>query len=73
METRAITIELRRPPTSRTLMYVDDIICVGMVGDIEEDIGRCTEICIRLLDPDTVTTDWTRPGSSGDAIESDMS
>jgi hypothetical protein len=38
-------------------MYVDDITCNGMVGDIEEDIGRCTKVSIRLLDTDTVTTD----------------
>lgn len=55
------------------LMYVDDIICVGMVVDIEEDIGRCTKICTRLLDPDTVATDWTEPESPVEAIESDMS
>jgi hypothetical protein len=38
-------------------MNVDDIICDGMVGDIEEDIGRYTEVCIRLLGTDTVATD----------------
>jgi hypothetical protein len=55
------------------LMYVDDIICVGMVGDIVEDVGRCTKVCIRLLDPDTVATDSTRSGSPVGAIGSDMS
>lgn len=31
-------IQLRRPPTSRTLLYVDDVIGVGMAGVIEENI-----------------------------------
>ena len=70
--TWAMNNELRRPPTSCTLTYVDDIIREGMVGDNQEDIRSCTKVCIRLLGTDTVATDWTRPGSPVEAIGSDM-
>jgi hypothetical protein len=41
----AIIIVLRRLKTSHTLMYVDDVIGVGMAGVIEEDIHRYARTC----------------------------
>jgi hypothetical protein len=40
--TRAISFELWHLVKSRTLMYVDDVIGIGMASYIEEDIKRCT-------------------------------
>ena len=66
--TRAISFELRHRLKSRTLMYVDDIIGIGMAGDIEEDIKRCTEVCTKLLGPEAVATEKTEVGSRVEVI-----
>ena len=60
--TRAIKFELKHKLKSRTLMYVDDVIGVGLATDIEEDIRLCTEACTQLLGPDAVATEKTEHG-----------
>jgi hypothetical protein len=66
--TRAISFELRHRLKSRTLMYVDDVIGIDMLADIEEDIKRCTEVCTKLRGPDAVATEKTEAGSRVEVI-----
>jgi hypothetical protein len=47
--TRAITWEMKHALKSRTLMYVDDIVGVGFVEDIEADLAEARRICVDLL------------------------
>lgn len=43
-------------------MYVDDVIGVGLVTDISEDIIACEEVCTQMLGPDAVATEKTESG-----------
>jgi hypothetical protein len=47
--TRAISWELRHSLCSRTLMYVDDIVGVCFVEDVDADLAKTRDICTSLL------------------------
>ena len=66
--TRAITWELRHALRSRTVMYVDDIIGVCLVDDLETDLAATREICVSLLGPGAVADDKTEHGVRLDVI-----
>lgn len=66
--TQAITWELRHALQSRTVMYVDDIIGVCMVVDLEADLIKTREICTSLLGPESVADDKTEYGVRLDVI-----
>lgn len=66
--TRAITWELRHALQSRTVMYVDDIIGVCMVADLQADLIKTREICTSLLGPESVADDKTEYGVRLDVI-----
>lgn len=61
--TRALKWELKLSLKSYTEMYVDDIIGIGFVEDINADIVRATEICTDLLGPNAIATDKTEKGT----------
>ena len=52
--TRAISWELRHHVSSATVMYVDDIVGVGLVGEIEADLAITRNVCVSLLGPTAV-------------------
>ena len=66
--TRAIKFELQHKLKSRTLMYVDDVIGVGLAIDIDEDIQTCSEVCTDLLGPNAVAAEKTESGPRLDVI-----
>ena len=66
--TRAISWELKHALRSRTLMYVDDIIGVGFVQYIKEDLATTRGICTDLLGPAAVADDKTEYGLRVDTI-----
>ncbi len=66
--TRAIQWELRHRLSSSTIMYVDDIIGVGMLADIETDLSITRESCTGLLGPTAVADDKTEVGRRLDVI-----
>lgn len=66
--TRAITWELRHALRSRTVMYVDDIIGVCFVEDLEADLAATRNICTSLLGPGSVADDKTEHGVRLDVI-----
>ena len=66
--TRAITWELRHALTSRTVMYVDDIIGVCLEDDVEKDLAVTREICVSLLGSGAVADDKTEHGVRLDVI-----
>ena len=57
--TRAIQWELEHRLQSSTLMYVDDIIGVGMVSDISADLKLTRAVCTSLLGTNAVADDKT--------------
>ena len=66
--TRAIQWELRHRLSSSTIMYVDDIIGVGMLSDIETDLALTRDTCTGLLGPTAVADDKTEVGRRLDVI-----
>ena len=66
--TRAISWELYHALQSRILMYVDDIIGVGFVKDIENDLVETRRICMDLLGSTAVADDKTEVGVRIDVI-----
>jgi hypothetical protein len=66
--TRAITWELRHSLQSDVMMYVDDIIGVGMVDHVRTDLDRTRDICTSLLGPTSVADDKTEYGCRLDVI-----
>jgi hypothetical protein len=66
--TRAITWELQHALRSRTVMYVDDIMGVCFVEDVEADLARARDICTSLLGPGSVADDKTERGVRLDMI-----
>ena len=66
--TRTIQWELRHTLQSFTMMYVDDIIGVGMVTDVENDLKLTRDVCTNLLGPTAVADDKTEVGRRIDVI-----
>ena len=66
--TRAISWELRYALRSRMLMYVDDIIGVCFVGDVDTDLARTRDICTSLLGSGAVADDKTESGRKLEVI-----
>ena len=66
--TRAISWELEHRVSSTTIMYVDDIIGVGLIGDIEADLVITRSVCVSLLGPTAVADDKTEVGRRLDVI-----
>ena len=66
--TRAITWELSHALKSSTTMYVDDIIGVGMVDHIDDDLAITKAICTDLLGSTAVADDKTEVGRRVDVI-----
>lgn len=66
--TRAIKFELGYRLRSRTSMYVDDVIGIGLTSEVADDIRICAEVCTGLLGPDAVATDKTECGSRIEVI-----
>ena len=66
--TRAMSWELYHASQSRILMYVDDIIGVGFVKDIENDLVEMRRICMDLLGSTAVADDKTEVGVRIDVI-----
>ena len=66
--TRAITWELRHALRSSTVMYVDDIVGVCMLGDLEADLALTRSICTSLLGSGAVADDKTEHGVRLDVI-----
>jgi hypothetical protein len=60
--TRAIIWELRHALQSDVLMYVDDIMGVGMAEHVPTDIALTMAICTSLLGPTSVADDKTEQG-----------
>lgn len=66
--TRAISWELRYRLSSATIMYVDDVIGVGLEEDIISDLATARQICTDLLGPAAVADDKTEVGRRLDVI-----
>ena len=66
--TRAIQWELRHRLQSSTIMYVDDIIGVCMLCDLEGDLVLTRDTCTDLLGPTSVADDKTETGRRLDVI-----
>jgi hypothetical protein len=66
--TRAIIWELRHALQSDVLMYVDDIMGVGMAEHVPTDIALTRAICTSLLGPNSVADDKTEQGRRLDVI-----
>ena len=68
VDTRAITWELRHSLQSDVMMYVDDIIGVGMADHIQTDLDLTRTVCTSLLGPSAVADDKTEQGRRLDVI-----
>ena len=66
--TRAIMWELRHTLQSDVMMYVDDIIGVGMADHIQTDLHLTRTVCTNLLGPSAVADDKTEQGRRLDVI-----
>ena len=66
--TRAITWELKHALRSRTVMYVDDIIGVCFVDQLDVDLATTRTICTDLLGSGAVADDKTEHGVRLDVI-----
>jgi hypothetical protein len=66
--THAISWELKHALESRTLMYVDDIVRVSFVDDVESDLKTARDICTALLGSGAVADDKTEHGVRLDII-----
>ena len=66
--TRAIQWELLHRLKSSTIMYVDDIIGVCMLRDLETDLALTRHTCTDLLGPTAVADDKTETGRRLDVI-----
>ena len=66
--TRAITWELHHSLQSDVMMYVDDIIGVGMANHIQTDLDLTRTVCTSLLGPSAVVDDKTEQGRRLDVI-----
>jgi hypothetical protein len=66
--TRAITWELKHALRSRTVMYVDDIIGVCFVDQLDVDLATTRTICTDLLESGAVADDKTEHGVRLDVI-----
>ena len=66
--TRAISYELQHRLASASIMYVDDIIGVGLARDIENDLLITRNVCTSLLGPTAVADDKTEVGRRVDVI-----
>jgi hypothetical protein len=66
--TRAIICALRHALQSDVLMYVDDIMEVGMAEHVPTDIALTRAICTSLLGPTSVADDKTEQGRRLDVI-----
>lgn len=66
--TRAVSWELRDRLKSASIMYVDDIIGVGLEEDISADLAAARQVCTDLLGPTAVADDKTEYGRRIDVI-----
>jgi hypothetical protein len=66
--TRAIKFELSNALHSSILMYVDDIVGVGLASRVEQDLALTRRICTDLLGPTAIADDKTEIGSRIDII-----
>ena len=66
--TRAITWGLENCLHSATLMYVDDIIGVGVESEIKEDLRKTRDICTKLLGPKAVAGEKAEVNRRTDVI-----
>ena len=66
--TRAISWELRHSLRSRTLMYVDDIVGICFVQDLDSDLTTTRAICTSLLGSGAVADDKTESGRKLEVI-----
>jgi hypothetical protein len=66
--TRAVSWELRDRLKSASIMYVDDIIGVGLEEDLSADLAVARQICTDLLGPTSVADDKTEHGRRIDVI-----
>ena len=66
--TRAISWELKHQLKSATLMYVDDVIGVGLKKEIDADIVAAKKICTNLLGPKAVAEEKIEKDRRIDAI-----
>ena len=66
--TRAIQWELKHRLESATIMYVDDIVGVCMLKDLESDLSLTRDTCTNLLGPTAVADDKTETGRRLDVI-----
>ena len=66
--TRAISWELKHALKSSTLMYVDDIIGICFVKDLDSDLALTRNICTALLGSGAVADDKTEHGTRLDII-----
>ena len=66
--TRAISWELRHLLVSFILMYVDDIIGVCFLQDIESELVKAQKVCTDLLGPSAVATEKTEYGTRVEVI-----
>jgi hypothetical protein len=66
--TRAIKFELTAALKSFTVMYVDDIIGIGLRCDLPADLARARNICTDLLGPKAVADEKQEQGRRLDII-----
>lgn len=66
--TRAIQWELKHCLQSSTIMYLDDIIGVGMACNVVEDLRRTRDVCTSLLGATAVADDKTEVERRVDVI-----
>ena len=66
--TRAIKWELNHALQSSVTMYVDDVIGVCLLKDLQNDLALTRDICTSLLGPSSVADDKTETGQRLDVI-----
>lgn len=66
--TRAIKFELSHALHSSTLMYVDDVVGVGLASRVKNDLATTRRICTDLLGPTAIADDKTESGRRIDII-----
>jgi hypothetical protein len=66
--TRAVLWEMKHALKSSVLMYVDDILGVGFVKDIQRNLAVARRMCVYLLGSTAVADDKTEHGVCLDVI-----
>ena len=49
-------------------MYVDDIVGVCLVQDLDSEVQRAKDVCTRLLGPSAIAEDKTETGTRLDVL-----